>query len=219
MVAIDDVALVRRALAPERGAQRELAARLLDPIHREVSLAMRRHAAARGRDARQDVLDLVQDVLLTLLERDGQELRRWDPDRGRSLESFVRLVARRKVARVLGQLRGNPWALAPVDAAPDPADLAAVVRIEQREALEAILDGLYASMETRDAELFELSFVDDLDADEVAKRMGMSSGAVNAWRYRVRKTALRLAAQHVSHNDSVSSTAGRVAKGEAADGR
>ncbi len=219
MVAKDDVALVRRALAPERVAQRELAARLLDPIHREVAIAMRRHAAARGRDGRQDVLDLVQDVLVSLFERDGQELRRWDPERGRSLESFVRLVARRKVARVLGQVRGNPWALAPVDAAPDQADDASLQQIEQREALESILDGLYAGMESRDAELFELSFVDDLDSDEVGRRMGMSSGAVNAWRYRVRKAAQKLAAEVVAANDKPSSTAGRAAKGEAADGR
>jgi RNA polymerase sigma-70 factor (ECF subfamily) len=218
MLADDDVGLVRRALAPERSAQRELAARLLDPIHREVSLAVRRHAAARGRDSRQEVLDLVQEVLVSLLERGGQELRRWDPARGRTLESFVRLVARRKVARVLGQVRGNPWSLAPVDAAPDPADDAPLVRIEQREVLESILDGLYAGMETRDAELFELSFVDDLDADEVGRRLGMSSGAVNAWRYRVRKAALRLAAQISSTRDSSSSHPGRGAKGEAADG-
>jgi len=193
MSAVDDVTLLRMALAPDRGAQRELAARLIDPIHREVSMAMRRHAAACGRDARQDAFDVVQDVLVTLLERDARELRRWDAERGRSLESFVRLIARRKVARVLGQKRGNPWALAPVEAAPDPVDVAAIVRIEQRDALAAIFDGLCAGNESCGAKLFELSFVDDLDADEVAQRLGMSCGAVNAWRYRVRKAARRLA--------------------------
>jgi RNA polymerase sigma factor (sigma-70 family) len=195
MVVDKDVALVRRALAPERAAQRELAARLLEPIHAEVARAMQRHAAARRRDGRQDVIDLVQDVLVCLLERDGQELRRWDPERGRTLDSFVRLVARRKVARVLARVRGNPWALAPVDAAAEPCDDAPLLQIEMRDALASVLDGLYAGMELRDAELFELSFVDELDADEVGRRMGMSTGAVNAWRYRVRKAALRLAAE------------------------
>ncbi|MBC8071776.1 MAG: sigma-70 family RNA polymerase sigma factor [Deltaproteobacteria bacterium] len=177
---------------------------------------MRRHAAARRRDGRQDVLDLVQDVLLCLLERDGQELRRWDPERGRSLDSFVRLVARRKVARVLAQVRGNPWCLAPIDAAPEPFNNAALLRIEVRASLASVLDGLYAGMETRDAELFELSFVDELDADEVGRRMGMSTGAVNAWRYRVRKVALKLAARLDAANDSRSCATQR---GEAADGR
>ena len=46
-------------------------------------------------------------------------MRRWDPDRGRNLDGFVRLVARRRVARILGQQRGNPWASVPVD----PQDL------------------------------------------------------------------------------------------------
>lgn len=193
MVEPDDVALVEHALRQDRDAQRRLAARLLDSIHREVAIVMARHAASHCRDGRQDVLDLVQEVLVMLLERDAQELRRWDPQRGRSLDSFVRLVARRRVARVLGQHRGNPWALAPSDAADEDVDDDAGRRIEHRAQLELVLDGLYAGMDARDAELFELLFVDDLDADEVARRMGMSSGAVNAWRYRLRKLARRIA--------------------------
>jgi RNA polymerase sigma factor (sigma-70 family) len=219
MSAVDDLGLVRRALTRDRGAQRQLAERLLDPIHREVAIAVQRRAASHGRDARQEVLDLVQEVLIALFERDGQELRRWDPERGRNLDSFVRLVARRKVARVLGQLRGNPWALASVDAASGIVDDEPLERIEHRDALEAVLDALYAGMDTRDAELFELLFVDDLDADEVAKRMGMTAGAVNAWRYRVRKAARQLARQTVPSTEVTSSTPGHPGKGRAADGR
>ena len=215
MTDADDVELVRLALARDRGSQRRLAARLLDAIHREVATVTGRHASARGRDRHQDVIDLVQEVLVSLFEKDGQELRRWDPARGRSLESFARLVARRRVARLLTRFRGNPWSLVPVDAAGDGLD-EPEVRLEDRADLEAVLDGLYAGMESRDAELFELVFVDELDSDEVGRRMGMSLGAVNAWRYRVRKVARRLAAEVLTHRPS--SLAGVAGKGAVVDG-
>jgi hypothetical protein len=43
----------------------------------------------RGRDTRQDVEDLVQEIYLALFEQDGRVLKSWDPDRGLSLRNFV----------------------------------------------------------------------------------------------------------------------------------
>ena len=80
-------------------ARRAVARRLLGPVQREVDMCVRRFASAGGRDTRQDAHDLAQDVLVSLFDRDARELRRWDPARGRSFESFVRLVARRRVTR------------------------------------------------------------------------------------------------------------------------
>jgi len=37
-----------------------------------------------------DVDDLVQDVFVALLAREGAVLRTWDPERGAKLETFVR---------------------------------------------------------------------------------------------------------------------------------
>ena len=86
---------MEEALSGGTAPRRRLAERLLDAIQREVAIALHRLAAQRGRDPRQEVQDLVQEVLVSLFEHDARELRRWDPTRGRSLESFVRLVARR----------------------------------------------------------------------------------------------------------------------------
>lgn len=196
--ALDDEQLVTHALAGQPAARRQLAGRLLGPIQREVVAVLRRAAAVRGRDPRQEAQELTQDVLVCLLERDGQELRRWDPGRGRSLESFVRLVARRRVARTLGQQRGNPWASDPVDPqatdAEVPGDGDLLHRVEERSMLGRVLDQLYAQMGPRDLELFQALFVDERDPQEVADALGMSRGAVNAWSYRARKLARKLAA-------------------------
>ena len=190
-----DERLVESALAGLAGARRELAGRLLDVVQREVAFVLRRAVVGQGRDPRQEVRDLVQEVLVSLFENDGRELRRWDPARGRSLDSFVRLVARRKAARILGQRKGNPWADQPVDPqAIDDDELdaeadALLRQLEQREELGSVLDALYARMSDRDFQLFDLLFVEERDPAEVADALNMTRGAVNAWAYRTRKLA------------------------------
>lgn len=191
-----DAALVKRALTGDGMARRNLSRRLLGAIQREVSFCLVRFAGVDRRDPRQDVLDLVQDVLVSLFERDAKELRRWDPERGRSLESFVRLVARRRVARTLSQRQGNPWADAPTDPADlDDADSSALsVRLENRQHLDQLLGAMHSRMSARDHELFDLLFVQGIDPEEVATSMQMTRGAVNAWSYRTRKLARTIAA-------------------------
>lgn len=195
-----------------------LADGLLDSLQREVAISLARNVGASGRDPRQEVRDLVHDVLVSLFEHDGRELRRWDPARGRSLDSFVRLVARRRVARVLSQRRGNPWALRPVD----PQDLehdddtALVRRLEERQQLDTLLMALQGRMNARDHDLFDLLFVQQLEPEDVAARLEMTRGAVNAWCYRTRK----LARQLIDEGPSLASSKGTAAAmGGMSDGR
>jgi RNA polymerase sigma factor (sigma-70 family) len=197
VVAPEDEGLMARSFAGDRSARRALADRLIEPIQREVAIALTRAAAGSGQDARQEVRDLVQDVLLLLFEHDARELRRWDPARGRGLDSFVRLIARRRVARVLSQRRGNPWALVLVDddlLSQDDGGADLVAQLEKRNELDGVLLALQARMDDRDHELFELLFVEERDPGEVATLMGLSRGAVNAWGYRMRKVARALVA-------------------------
>ncbi len=160
-------------------------------VAREVSFAVSRLAASERRDPRQEVRDLVHEILLGLFEDDGKALRRWDPERGRTLESFVQLIARRRVPRMLSGGRGNPWADAPID----PADLETVDerdlahRLEQRNQLDQVLAAMYAKMNDRDHVLFDLLFVKELSPESVAEQLEMTRGAVNAWTYRMRKLA------------------------------
>jgi RNA polymerase sigma factor (sigma-70 family) len=193
----DDERLVRDALAGDPPARRRLATRLLGTIQREVVAVLRRSAAVQLRDPRQEVQEMTQEVLVALFERSGQELRRWDPQRGRNLDSFVRLVARRRVARILGQRRGNPWASEPVDPQEleesEAGDGLLLRQLEQRNLLARVLDLVYAQMSDRDLELFQLLFVDEREPQEVAEALGMTRGAVNAWCYRTRKLVKRIA--------------------------
>lgn len=177
-----------RALDDEPAARRALAHRLYLAIRREVAcqLAIRqRHGLGDGDE---QPADLVQDVMLYLYERGGQELLRWDPTRGRSLDSFVRLVARRRVHRRLGRPRACVvTAAGDVDA---PIDF--TTHLAVRRELEQLLAQLRLRPDSRDAQLFELLFAGGHAVEDVARELGMTVGAVTAWRYRVRRHARAL---------------------------
>jgi RNA polymerase sigma factor (sigma-70 family) len=210
-----DERLLQDALSGAAGARRELAGRLMDAIQREVGFVLGRWSAGQSRDPRQELRDLVQEVLLSLFEHDCRELRRWDPQRGRSLDSFVRLIARRKAARILGQKKGNPWAEQPLDPSSIESDEvdaeadALLRRLEHRDELGAVLDMLHAHMRPRDFELFDLLFVQERDPVEVAEALNMTRGAVNAWRYRTRKLARACALETIAGLSSPGPTIAR----------
>jgi len=51
-----------------------------------------RNRSAAGRDVRQEVADLIQEVFMALFADDARVLRSWQPERGLSLDNFVGLV-------------------------------------------------------------------------------------------------------------------------------
>jgi RNA polymerase sigma factor (sigma-70 family) len=174
-------ALVQRVLAGDRDGRRRLADRLIDAVHREAAIALVQRADPR--DTRQDVRDLVQGVLLYLFEHDAKELRRWNPARGRNLDSFVRLVARHRIGRLLQRERREGSHASLED--PDAVTRDPLVRAE----LDFVLDHLWAGMTPSDFRLFVLLFVEEQEPFEAARALAMTAGAVNAWRYRFRKLA------------------------------
>ncbi|MEZ4428214.1 MAG: sigma-70 family RNA polymerase sigma factor [Nannocystaceae bacterium] len=197
---------VSRALAGDRAALDSLVRALVPVIEVEIGVALVRRAAPQRRDARQDVQDFTQEVLVWLLRDDGKLLRQWDPARGRSLPSFVRLIARQRVSRILQGFRGNPWSDEPTE----HADLDALGeqreradrQIESRSELHALLDRLRARLTARGLELFQLIYVEQRPIAEVCATMGMTRSAVDAWNTRTRKLARALAQGEASTGTS-----------------
>lgn len=191
-----DQELVRRVVHGDVAATRALVSRLLPVVAREVGYSLLRRAAATRRDPRQEQHDLVQDVLIVLLANNGRELARWDPQRGRSLDSFVQLITRRRVARTFAGGRNNPWSdepMAPEDLEHHDDDSRELAALEARNELGGLLQRLHEHMSPRDAELFELVFVDECTPEEVCELMQMTRAALNTWRHRLRKLARQLA--------------------------
>ena len=178
-----------------------LVERLLPVVQTEVGYALLRGSRSEARDARQEVRDFVQEVFVALLAGRGKVLRSWDPERGRSLDSFVRLVARRHVATILRSGRRSPWTDTPVaadqleqriggDAATAPH---AESRVESNEQLEQLLARLGERLDERGMLLFRLLYVEERSVEEVMSTTDMTRDAIYAWRSRFRKLVGSLA--------------------------
>ena len=188
---------MQRALSGDPEALSQLVAVLTPVVQSRVArtLLARRHRLAVGRDVRQEVEDLSQEVFLAFFDRDARVLRSWQAERG-SLESFVGLVAERVVLSFLRSGRRNAWKedltltdgeLEPEAPYPGPEEVVA-----SRERLSLLLDRLREELSPQGWQMFELLFIQELSQAEVEAATGLSADAVYAWRSRLRRLVERL---------------------------
>jgi RNA polymerase sigma-70 factor, ECF subfamily len=200
MDADECVGLVRGALAGDQVALTRLVALLTPVIQARVArtLLARRTQLGGGRDVRQEVDDLTQEIFLSLFVRDCRVLRSWDPEKGASLQNFVGKVSERLVVSFLRSGKRNPWKEEPVAA--EKFDRAAVGSgpeddTASREELRLLLGRLRESLSPLGRRLFELLFVQELSLPETMARSGLSADAVYAWRSRLRRLARGLVSE------------------------
>jgi RNA polymerase sigma-70 factor (ECF subfamily) len=191
-VADVDLGVFRDALAGDRRAIRAFVSAMSPIIEARIARALARRKEQRaGRDLRQEVEDMTQDVFASLFAHDGRVLRTWDARKGLSLANFVGLVTERQVASILRSGRRNPWRDHPeeLDEIERAADVVPDVlpQLESREELAALLDRLRASLSPRGLVLFERLYVGEEPVDVVAADLGMTRDAVYMWRSRVNK--------------------------------
>jgi RNA polymerase sigma factor (sigma-70 family) len=160
--------LVSRALAGDRHAMRQLFADVICPAI-ERRLAHRLALAGADRAA---LRDHVQEVLVHLLERDAEVLRRWDPRRG-TLEPYVAKVADNLV---ISRLRKRP--------PPSPSEhldreAAATETPEQDVSFSHLVVRLLRELTDPDAALFRAVYLEELSPDEAAARLGISREAAH----------------------------------------
>ncbi|KIG19389.1 hypothetical protein DB30_02670 [Enhygromyxa salina] len=174
-----------------------LVLRMLPVLQTEVGYALIRNARTEGRDPRQEVRDFVQDVCISLLADRGKILRSWDPSRGRSFESFVRLVARRHVGATLRSLRRSPWTdtSVPGDELERQVtnDVPLARRFEASDSLARVLERLDSRLDARGMLLFSMLYIEERSVEEVMDATDMTRDAIYAWRLRFRKLAGSLA--------------------------
>jgi RNA polymerase sigma-70 factor (ECF subfamily) len=193
--------LVRQALTGDQAALTRLVAALTPVIQARVArtLLARRSLLASGRNVRQEVEDLSQEVFLALFARDAHVLRAWQAERGLSLENFVGLVAERQVLSFLRSGRRNPWKEDPTfledELEPEALESGPEEVAASREHLALLLDRLREELSPLGRRLFDLLFVQELSLPEVRAASGLSADAVYAWRSRLRRLAQKLLAE------------------------
>lgn len=190
---------VRKALAGDEPALDRLVRTLTPVIQSRVArgLLLRRTGTAAGRNVRQEVEDIAQEIFLVLFADDGKVLRSWQPERGLSLPNFVGLVAERQTASILRSGKRSPWKEDPtlpedVDQTAQAPESGPEEVATSREQLKLLLHRLTGELSPLGRQLFDLLFLRELPLEEVTRRTGMSPDAVYAWRSRLRRLARRL---------------------------
>jgi len=188
---------VRSALAGDEAALTRLVRKLTPVIQSRVArgLLQWRKGLAAGRDVRQEVEDIAQDIFLHLFADDGKVLRNWQPERGLSLLNFVGLVAKCQTTSILRSGKRSPWKDDPTlfEDFNEPArESNPEERAVSREQRTLLLDRLTEELSPLGWHLFDLLFLQELPIEEVTRQTGMSPDAVYKWRSRLRCLVRRL---------------------------
>lgn len=212
-----DRALVARALSGEEDAMRELLEVVTPAIQLRVARTLaHRVGAARGRNVRQELEDMVQDVLLRLFSEQGRVLKEWDPERGMNLPQFVGLIAERHIASTLRSSRRSPWTEDPtlsedLQSEPDRAATPETV-VANRETGRLILDRLREKLSPLGLQLFYALLVEERSIESIIAETGMQRGAIYTWKNRLLKVVHQISAEleeERSSEPSVRSIGGR----------
>lgn len=188
---------LKRALAGNEAAMRGLVQALTPVIQGRVARTLLRRApSARGRNTRQELEDLVQEVFAALLSHQGRALLAWDQARGLSFERFVAFLAEREVGMIMRTGKRNPWT-------EDPTLDDTIVRlggstasheevVASRELLEQLGERLRERLSPKGRQFFQLLYIEDQSVDAVAQRTGTSPDALYAWRSRLSRLVREL---------------------------
>lgn len=201
--------LLDRALSGDAVATRELVARVLPVVQVRVARVLSRRRERSGRDVRQEVEDLAQEVFVALFKDGGRVLRAWDPGRGLALASFCGLVAEREVASILRSGRRSPWTEDATPAEDLERDVGSAGDVElgvaSREQLARLTERLHEELSPRGLELFQRLIVEEEAVEAVCASTGMSSDAVYAWRSRLGKLARVIALEVTASEPRIAS--------------
>ena len=208
---MDERTLLDQALAGDLAATRRLVAVLVPVVQARVARTLVRRRGGSGRDVRQEVEDLAQEVFAALFADGGKVLRAWDPERGLTLSSFCGLVAEREAASILRSGRRSPWTETATELDELEKVLAEVpdveVRVASREQLARLVDRLREALSPRGLELFHRLVVEEETVESVCASTGMSADAVYAWKSRISKVVRKLGAEMAASEPRLSEMA------------
>ena len=194
-----DLSLLSEALAGRREAVQRLVEQLQPTIHAEVAITVLRRGPADPRSVRVEVEDLVQDVWETLFRDDWRVLRKYRPDRGASLRTFVGLISQRVAIDALRSGRRNPWreqlgTNRDIEAQ-GPLSVSFEQRLHDRNMLEHVYTHLESELGDKGRSALKSMFAKGLTIDEASADTGMTKSALYSWKKRITSRARDLVAR------------------------
>lgn len=187
--------LVQEALAGDSAALGVLVGRLTPVIQARVARAILARGSALGRQRRELIEDLTQEIFLLLFADDAKILRDWQPGRGLSIENFAGLVATRRALSILRSGKKSAWLDDPTLA--DDFDEATTAPSPERQTaskqqLNILLGRLRERLSPLGWRLFDLLLIQERTLAEVETETTLSRDAIYAWRSRLRRLAGQL---------------------------
>jgi DNA-directed RNA polymerase specialized sigma24 family protein len=205
---LDERQVVDRALSGDAAATRKLVVLVLPVVQARIARMLTRRRTRGGRDVRQEVEDLAQEVFASLFESDGRILRAWDPARGLGLASFCGLIAEREVSSILRSGRRSPWSADPTEADVLEKDLEPEpnfeARLATREQLELLVDRVREELSPLGLQMFERLVVQEEAVESVCAATGMKPDAVYAWKSRLGKLVRKIAREIAISDPNIS---------------
>jgi len=185
-----DHALIRKALGGRKGALRILVRRLLPVIRARARDYLNRRGGSLGPH---EVDDLMQDVWLALVADDGRLLRAYDASRGKTLEGYVGLIARREFWKRAQQQQAEKRGGGQADVAlEDPAVVEGratdpELRACTAELVEHLEVHLLSVLPERGQLVMRCLYTDGMEPKETSTALGVSVQVVYNWQHRIRK--------------------------------
>jgi RNA polymerase sigma-70 factor (ECF subfamily) len=173
---MEDARLVRALLDGEPGAWDLFVARYAG----FVAAVVRRILRGRGiRPGASDVDDIVENTFVSLLERNGRLLERYDPEH--KLQTYLGVIGRTQAHRWLRarkqgtDLPDEMWA----ESLADSQAVTAGHGLARQEALDAIREGL-AGLTEREQLVLKLFYYEGADYKVIAERLGISINTIGS---------------------------------------
>ena len=185
--------IVNQAIAGERFAIRRLI-RLLTPVIQSsvAHVLTRTNSDFSNRNIHSEVADYCQDIFMILFKSDSKILRSWDQKKGMSLNSFISLIAKR---RVISALRQNQVTLRlddkiieqKIESHRNVPDIE--TQFIDRQLLLSIISHLKSDISELGYDLFVQLFLFERTPEEISIKTGISKNSIYVWKSRLRNKA------------------------------
>jgi len=188
---LKDLLFVQAVVGRDASACKEAVLRFTPIIQRRVARRCNYYGSVlRLPMHRSRMLDLVQEVLVVLFERDARVLNSWNPSRGLSLNNFVGLVAEREVSSVASSARRSAWAESVVD--DNLLEVSDCVdsfegEVSSRDEFLKIWQRLKQELSPRALAIFDALLVQERSIEEVCESFDTTPNALYVFRTRIRE--------------------------------
>lgn len=177
--------LVRKMLDGDRWASRQVVNRLDPTIKAQAAYTLARFGVRHT--PTMEIEDLVQEIWRALLDRDGELLKRWQPERGATLETYVARIA---YTRVVSQLRRTHAQKRRCEVTTQEHNESQLPGPPHNPMLSVLLDSLWRYLQSELPEMgrrvFQAIFVDTQSPVAASVQLGISRQAIYMWTRRIR---------------------------------